>query len=186
MLRVGVLGQLTVEVDGSGVELPTSRRARALLGLLAVERRTHSRSQLAARFWPDVLDESARTSLRAALSALRKVARPGRRPLPAGRSRHGRPGRARRWCGRTSAEFESLLAAGRSAEALALSRGELLEGLDDEWILQRARRASRPGRPGAGPAGGGGRGERRAARGGRAARAARSPSIRWPRSRAAS
>ncbi len=32
----------------------------------------HSRSEIAARFWPDVLDESARTSLRSALSALRR------------------------------------------------------------------------------------------------------------------
>ncbi len=134
MLRVGVLGQLTVEVDGSGVELPTSRRARALLGLLAIERRTHSRSQLAARFWPDVLDESARTSLRAALSALRKVLGPDADGyLLAGRDTVALAGEALVWT--DIAEFESLVAAGRSAEALALSRGELLEGLDDEWIL---------------------------------------------------
>src|SRR3954464_1406238 len=73
MVRVRVLGELALEVDGTDVELPASRRARALLGLLAVERRAHPRSQLAARFWPDVLDESARTSLRSALSALRKA-----------------------------------------------------------------------------------------------------------------
>jgi hypothetical protein len=73
MVRVRVLGELALEVDGNAVELPASRRARSLLGLLAVERRGHARSQVAARFWPEVLDESARTSLRSALSALRKA-----------------------------------------------------------------------------------------------------------------
>src|SRR2546423_282897 len=73
MLRVRVLGELGLELDGEPLELPASRRARSLLGLLAVERRAHPRGQLAARFWPDVLDESARTSLRSALSALRKA-----------------------------------------------------------------------------------------------------------------
>ena len=75
MLRVRVLGDLAIEVDGAAVEPPSSRRARALLGWLALERGMHARSALAARFWPDVLDESARTSLRSALSALRSVAR---------------------------------------------------------------------------------------------------------------
>src|SRR2546423_15390220 len=76
MLRVLVLGELALELDGEALELPVSRRARSLLGLLAVERRAHPRGQLAARFWPDVLDESARTSLRSALSALRKALGP--------------------------------------------------------------------------------------------------------------
>ena len=63
-LRVRLLGDLVIEIDGIAVEPPASRRARALLGWLALDRRSHSRSALAARFWPDVLDESARTSLR--------------------------------------------------------------------------------------------------------------------------
>ena len=66
MLRLKLLGELTLEVDGVRQELPASRRACALLGVLALERRAHPRGQLAARFWPDVLDESARTSLRSA------------------------------------------------------------------------------------------------------------------------
>src|SRR3981081_1477569 len=56
MLRVRLLGDLAIEVDGTAVEPPASRRARALLGWLALDRRMHSRSRLAARFWPDVLD----------------------------------------------------------------------------------------------------------------------------------
>src|ERR687886_170978 len=76
MLRMRVLGELALGLDGERTEPPASRRARSLLGLLAVDRRAHPRSQLAARFWPDVLDESARTSLRSALSALRKALGP--------------------------------------------------------------------------------------------------------------
>ena len=71
MLWVRVLGDLEIEFDGTALEPLVSKRARALLGWLALDRRMHARSSLAARFWPDVLDESARTSLRSALSAQR-------------------------------------------------------------------------------------------------------------------
>src|SRR3954454_15831218 len=76
MVRVRVLGVLALELDRTELELPARRRARPLPSLLAVERRAHPRSHLAARFGPDVLDESARTSLRSALSALRKALGP--------------------------------------------------------------------------------------------------------------
>src|SRR3954452_5260377 len=76
MLRVLVLGDLELELDGARVDPPGSRRARALLGLLALDRRLHPRPQLAARFWPDVLDESARTSPRRALAPPRRSLAP--------------------------------------------------------------------------------------------------------------
>jgi DNA-binding SARP family transcriptional activator/tetratricopeptide (TPR) repeat protein len=133
MVRVRVLGELALEVDGNDVELPASRRARALLGLLAVERRAHPRSQLAARFWPDVLDESARTSLRSALSALRKAFGPAAdRCLVADRDTVALAGPD--VVATDLYDFEALLAAGRVDEALALSRGPLLDGLDDDWV----------------------------------------------------
>ena len=44
-----------------------------LLAYLALHPGPHARARLAARFWPDVLDESARTSLRAALTELRRA-----------------------------------------------------------------------------------------------------------------
>ena len=59
MLRVLVLGELAVEVDGRPVPLPDGRPARALLGYLALHPGPHARAALAARLWPDVLDESA-------------------------------------------------------------------------------------------------------------------------------
>jgi class 3 adenylate cyclase/tetratricopeptide (TPR) repeat protein len=135
MLRVRVLGELAIEVDGRTVEPPSSRRARALLGWLAVDRRMHSRSTLGARFWPDVLDESARTSLRSALSALRRSLGPdSQRYLIAGRDEVGLAGDALVWT--DLAEFERCVADGRPEDALALSRGELLAGFDEDWVYE--------------------------------------------------
>ncbi len=135
MLRVRVLGELGLELDGKPLHAPTSRRARSLLGLLAVDRRTHSRSQLAARFWPDVLDESARTSLRSALSSVRKsLGADVDRYLITGRERVALADESLVWVDLT--EFEALLASGSAEEALALCRGELLAGLDDDWIYE--------------------------------------------------
>ncbi len=136
MLRVKLLGELTLEVDGRHVELPASRRARSLLGLLALERRTHPRGQLAARFWPDVLDESARTSLRSALSALRRaLGTDADRYLLATRDAVALAGPDEVWT--DVGEFERLVAEGRFEDALELSRGDLLEDLDDDWVYER-------------------------------------------------
>src|SRR5881275_1834014 len=73
MLRLALLGDMDVEVDGSSVRPPESARARALLAWLALNPGTHPRGQLAARFWPDVLDSSARASLRSAMWSLRRA-----------------------------------------------------------------------------------------------------------------
>ena len=136
MLRLRLLGELNIEVDGEPVEPPTSRRARAVLAWLALEPGLHSRSRLAARFWPDVLDESARTSLRSALSALRRsLGERSERYLIAGRDEVGLAGEERVWT--DVAEFERLVAEDRLEEALKLCRGELLAGLDDDWAYER-------------------------------------------------
>ncbi len=44
-----------------------------LLAWLALHPGGHARRDLAPRFWPDVLDESARASLRTALHELRRA-----------------------------------------------------------------------------------------------------------------
>src|SRR5262249_20667909 len=72
MLRIRVLGQIELELDGRRLTPPEGRPARALLGWLALHPGTHPRSQVAAALWPDVLDTSARASLRTALSTLRQ------------------------------------------------------------------------------------------------------------------
>ena len=135
MLRVRLLGDLALEIDGSAVELPASRRARSLLGWLALDRRMHPRSRLASRFWPDVLDESARTSLRSALSALRRALGPeGERFLIASRDEVGLADETLVWT--DLAEFERCVDEDRLEAALELCRGELLAGLDDDWVYE--------------------------------------------------
>ena len=136
MLKVRVLGDLAIELDGATLEPPPSKRARALLGWLAVDRRMHARAGLAARFWPDVLDESARTSLRSALSALRRALGPdGERYLVATRDDVGLADDSLVWT--DLAEFDRRVEEGRIEEALELSRGELLAGLDEDWVYER-------------------------------------------------
>jgi class 3 adenylate cyclase len=135
MLRVRLLGDLTIEVDGTVVDPPASRRARALLGWLALDRRMHGRSGLAAKFWPDVLDESARTSLRSALSALRRAIGPdSERYLIATRDEVGLADGSLVWT--DVAAFNEFVADGRLEDALELGAGELLAGLDEDWVYE--------------------------------------------------
>ncbi|HEY2602222.1 MAG TPA: AAA family ATPase [Thermoleophilaceae bacterium] len=133
MLRIRLLGELAVEADGKRLSPPESRRAWTLLAWLALHPGPHSRGELAARFWPDVLDSSARASLRSAVWALRRAL------LPAGAGGHlvgTRDTIALEdvWC--DAVEFERLRSQGELEQALALcGAGELLTGLEDEWAL---------------------------------------------------
>jgi DNA-binding SARP family transcriptional activator len=142
MLRVRVLGPMEVALDGTVLTPPASRRAWDLLAWLAVHPGAHPRGTLAARFWPDVLDTSARASLRSAVWTLRRALGPtGATCLLATREHVGLAnGDA------TDVDlhaFEAHVAAGRLSEAVALcERGELLHGIEDEWAL-RARDAHR-------------------------------------------
>src|SRR3954454_23912109 len=129
MLRVRVLGPLALEADGGPLEPPASLRARLLLGWLALHPGRHGRPELAARLRPDVLDESARQSLRQALWALR--ASLGEGSLLAGRDQVALADDV--WV--DLREFERLAAEGERDAALGLVRGELLGGLGDDWVL---------------------------------------------------
>src|SRR6185312_307614 len=108
MLDVRVLGELELQRDDDPVALPAGRPARSLLALLALERREHARSHLAARLWPDVHRYLVATRERVGLSEAVRT---------------------------DAADFDRLVAADRLEEAVALWRGELLAGLDDEWVL---------------------------------------------------
>jgi DNA-binding SARP family transcriptional activator/RecA/RadA recombinase len=133
MLRVQLLGPMKVELDGRPVEPPKSRRAWSLLAYLALHPGAHRRGELAARFWPDVLDSSARQSLRSAIWALRQALGPGASLLVSSRDEVGlRP--AEVWV--DALEFGRLLRAGRYQDALELGDGELLAGFGDDWALQ--------------------------------------------------
>src|SRR5262245_38286714 len=70
-LRIRLLGQVTVEIDGAPVAI-TSRKARALLGYLVQRDGTAvSRATLAGLLWGERSEDQARASLRQTLSELR-------------------------------------------------------------------------------------------------------------------
>src|SRR6185312_16360405 len=129
MLHVRVLGALRLERDGQELELPSSRRARLLAGWLALHPGLHAREALAGRLRPDVLDESARQSLRQAAWGLRAAVGDD---LVATRDAIGfGPGVTV-----DVREFAQAAEAGDVDAALAQDRGELLAGLEDDWVLQ--------------------------------------------------
>jgi DNA-binding SARP family transcriptional activator/tetratricopeptide (TPR) repeat protein len=136
MLRVRLLGVLALEIDGVKVVPPSSRGARLLLARLALERRQHSREALASCLWPRVLRSSARASLRTALTQLRAALGPGAGVfLQATRERIALAGPGQVWT--DVAELERALELGQTQAALALWSGELLTGLEGEWIYDR-------------------------------------------------
>jgi DNA-binding SARP family transcriptional activator len=136
VLCVRLLGELGLERDGEEFAPPSGRRARALLAWLAVNPGFHVRSELAARFWPDVREESARGSLRAALTELRRALGPGADDwLVATRDQVALADGASVWV--DARAVDELGRAGRLEEALELCRrGELLAGLDDDWVYE--------------------------------------------------
>ncbi len=69
-IRIGLLGPVSVEVDGSLLAVDT-RKALALLAYLAVTRRPASRETIATLLWPEADGPDARGALRRTLSVLR-------------------------------------------------------------------------------------------------------------------
>jgi DNA-binding SARP family transcriptional activator len=133
MLRVRLIGEMALEVDGSGIPPPASRRARSLLAWLALHPGLQPRGDLAARFWPDVLDSSARTNLRSALMTLRNELGPEAGAcLVTTRDSIGFPREGAVWV--DAVEFAALRSADDCERAVELGEGELLPGLDDDWV----------------------------------------------------
>ena len=136
MVRLYLLGDLRLEVDGVDAELVSlSRKAKLLLAMLAVDRRVHGRSELAGRLWPDVREDSARVSLRTALSQVRAALGPAAGTVLASARDGGVALSPQVWT--DVDEVERLLDAGQPEEALDHSGSELLAGLDDDWVLER-------------------------------------------------
>jgi DNA-binding SARP family transcriptional activator/tetratricopeptide (TPR) repeat protein len=133
VLRARLLGALEVELNGTMIDSPATQRPWAVFAYVALADRPVTRAELANTFWPDVLDQSSRASLRSALWTLRQ--RIGDELLVDGERVQLKDDA---WI--DVREFERLA----PDEALLLCRGELLEGLDDEWALQgRARHRER-------------------------------------------
>ena len=133
-----LFGRLDVEHDGLVTPLVSERRNQ-LLARLALERTWIDRSELAALLWPERDPKLAQANLRKALHFARAL--PWTEALDA-------QGNAMRFAVNTDVhDFEVAAAEGRTADALGLYRGELLDGLDDdsnpvwsEWLAaERAR-----------------------------------------------
>jgi DNA-binding SARP family transcriptional activator/tetratricopeptide (TPR) repeat protein len=159
MLRIRLIGGLETELDGTRLALPAGKPS-SLFAWLALNRGVQARTELASRFWPDVLDASSRASLRSALWTLRSALGDAACELHTTRERAGLVDEV--WT--DVAEFRRLISAGRPEAAIALCTGPLLAGLDDDWVFEArdehdrqvdealgelARRAEGDGDPGA-------------------------------------
>ncbi len=139
MLSARLFGEFRVEMDGRHMPSTSGLRPRSLLAYLLLNPGPHPRARLAGRFWPDVLDTSARASLRSALWAVRealdRVGAGGY--LAADRTHVGISGDLPRSV--DAEEFDRLAALGDRASleaAVALARAPLLADLADEWALE--------------------------------------------------
>lgn len=134
VLRIQLLGGMAVECDGEELAAPSARRAWSLLAYLALSPGPRPRGEIAARFWPDVLDSSARASLRSAVWSLRRnLGAAADRCLTVDRNCVGLAPGPGLWV--DVAAFEELVESGREREAVKLCTGELLAGFDEEWAL---------------------------------------------------
>src|SRR5256885_470896 len=130
-----------LESDGEALEPPARRHGQLLLAYLALRPGLHGRGDLARLLWPDVLDSSARSSLRSALSSVRRaLGEHAERCLVTQRDRIGLAGDAD--VSVDVGEFQAVMEQGRLQEAAAIGRGTLLQGLDDDWV-EAARRHHR-------------------------------------------
>ncbi|HHZ08650.1 MAG TPA: alpha/beta fold hydrolase [Rhizobiales bacterium] len=138
--RLTLLGGFAL-ADKAGAALPLGRKDRALLAYLALQPGWHAREKLAALLWGGADDASARTSLRQALSSIRRALGPdGSSALPGDGDRVALTGDAVETDARL---LEALVAdddPGALERAIALFRGPLLDGLSlreesfDDWL----------------------------------------------------
>jgi DNA-binding SARP family transcriptional activator/Flp pilus assembly protein TadD len=138
-LDIALLGPPRVEVDGGPLEVDT-RKAVALLAYVAVAGRPVRRETLVDLLWPEYEPGNARAALRRTLSVLRRAL--DGRWLASKRDEIELHGRGLEL---DVARFRLLLADGRADEAVALYRGDFLEGFGlrdsaefDHWQVAEA------------------------------------------------
>ncbi len=125
-----------------------TRKALAIVALVAAERRPFARDELAAMLWPDADDEAARGALRRTLSALRTAI--GETGFEIGRTQVSVDPEV---AVVDLSEFDRLSASAGSSDleaAASLARGPFLAGFGlrdspafDDWQAQRAARVER-------------------------------------------
>ncbi|HSK57727.1 MAG TPA: AAA family ATPase, partial [Actinomycetospora sp.] len=137
MLRVQLLGEVTVERDGATVDAALLRPVTHLLAFLALHPGPHARDALAERFWPGAPTATGRARLRTAVWTLRRVV--GADVVLATRTSVGLdPERV--WV--DAAAVARHAAADEATAAVALCRGDLLADRPEDWAV-RAREEHR-------------------------------------------
>lgn len=141
------LGRFSFRIEEHDVRSPATQKARALLVYLVLHRDAEiARERLLELFWPDADPDRARDSLRTALYSIRRVVRDaGFEPeefLFASKA-------VARFTASANIDVERLTALAQRddtasrTEAMALYRGDFLEGDYDEWaVVERERLAS--------------------------------------------
>src|SRR5579871_454339 len=149
---IQLLGGLQVQQGDQVVSRFRTQKTASLLAYLAYFRkRAHQRDDLIALFWPEADPEAGRTSLRTALSSLRRQLEPpgaGGSVLVAGRES------VQLHAHTVSTDVEQFVSALKAAsqaseqqaqarhlkEAVALVKGPLLPGFYEDWVLQERER----------------------------------------------
>jgi DNA-binding SARP family transcriptional activator len=131
-VEVRLLGPMAVALNGQPIDLPPSRKVRALFGYLALAPQAVTRSNLCELLWDGPGDP--RAELRWCLSRMRRVVGEGRRDHS---RRHGSSDLSA--CGVDAIAVEQALKQGIAAISLdrcrtlaALFSGDLLQGLELE------------------------------------------------------
>jgi DNA-binding SARP family transcriptional activator len=144
--RVQLLGEMQVIAEGKHLPLQGHRTMGPLFAFLAYHPRQQSRDSLIEHFWPDVGVESARLSLRVALSRLRKLI--GEEGLVANVQQVGfTEGYFSidtiafiKWVEQAQAVQETEAKRHALEAAIALYQGPLLSAWTDDWILAERER----------------------------------------------
>lgn len=135
LLEIRLLGEPSCTLGGKPWPVRGLRRAFEVVALCALARgRPIARETAAAQLWPDVDREDARANLRRHLSRLRELFPAHCYPIACDH-------RAIRWNDAAHVwvdviEFERLSANAQSQDAaMAIYHGDLLEGVDEDWVF---------------------------------------------------
>jgi DNA-binding SARP family transcriptional activator/tetratricopeptide (TPR) repeat protein len=140
-LQIRLLGEVVATIDGQTVpHLTTPRMQRLLARVLLARSAGVPREQLAGELWPDSSAAQARTNLRKLLHDIRGSV-PGLELVDA-------RGRTVRWCAGPSiwvdvAAFTDAVARRNIAEAIESYGGDLLPGVEDDWVVRERERLRR-------------------------------------------
>jgi DNA-binding SARP family transcriptional activator len=156
-LRIRLFGGLGLSHGDAPLAPVPTQKARSLLAYLVLHRdRSLHRDVICGTLWGECTEAEARKALRTALWRLRSVLEPGEADRGAYLRTEGDevafPGTAAAWV--DTAEFEACVAgitpdldgelpvgqAERLTRAVSLYRGDLLDGLYDDWCCQERER----------------------------------------------